>query len=122
MDSKGFVDRINLSLKELHIPKWKFYEDLNLSNNSTTNWTARGTFPAGDTTLRIADYLGVSVRYLVTGNEDDSLSSKERELLEACRGLSKPMMDKVIKEAKDLKLMALEEKKENSHGLDMEVV
>ena len=83
MDS--FVDRINLSLKRLHIPKWKFYEDLGLANNTSTNWSKRGTVPSADVALRIADYLGVSVRYLVTGQDEEGISPRERELLDVCK-------------------------------------
>jgi len=98
MDS--FVDRINLSLKDRHIPKWKFYEDLGLANNSSTNWNKRGTIPSGDVVLKIADYLGVSVRYLVTGEEDGMLSERERELLEVCKLMPESKFSIVLKNAK----------------------
>ena len=94
MDNIKFVDRINLSLKKRNIPKWKFYEDLGLANNSSTNWNKRGTIPSGDVVLRIADYLGVSVRYLVTG-DDNEIPVRLREIVELCRGLDDKELETV---------------------------
>ena len=94
MDNVKFVDRINLSLKSRHISKGKFYEDLGLANNSSTNWNKRGTIPSADVVLKIADYLGVSVRYLVTG-EDNEIPVRIREIVELCRGLDDKELETV---------------------------
>ena len=101
MDNIKFVDRINLSLKNRHIPKWKFYEDLGLANNSSTNWNKRGTIPSADVVLKIADYLGVSVRYLVTG-DDNEIPVRLRVIVELCRGLDDNQLDTVCNMLKGL--------------------
>lgn len=100
MDNIKFVDRINLSLKSRHISKGKFYEDLGLANNSSTNWNKRGTIPSADVVLKIADYLGVSVRYLVTGEDEEGLSPREKELLDVCRILPNRKFSIVLQNAK----------------------
>jgi transcriptional regulator with XRE-family HTH domain len=46
-----------------------------------TNWDKRGTVPAADIALKIADYLGVSVRWLITGEDEQDLTLEERNLL-----------------------------------------
>jgi transcriptional regulator with XRE-family HTH domain len=46
-----------------------------------TNWDKRETIPAADIALKIADYLGVSVRWLITGKDEQSLTLEERNLL-----------------------------------------
>lgn len=103
MDNVKFVDRINLSLKSRHISKGKFYEDLGLANNSSTNWNKRGTIPSADVVLKIADYLGVSVRYLVTGEDEEGISPRERELLDVCSMLPDRKFSIVLQNARAVK-------------------
>jgi transcriptional regulator with XRE-family HTH domain len=52
-----------------------------------TNWTRNGTVPDADQILAIADYLNVSVRWLVTGHEDVGYSLDERNLVAKYRML-----------------------------------
>jgi transcriptional regulator with XRE-family HTH domain len=52
-----------------------------INRGALTNWDIRETVPAADTALRIADYLGVSVRWLVTGGDEKGLALEERNLL-----------------------------------------
>lgn len=83
------------------------------ARSAVTDWIKRGVYPAADDAVKIAELLGVSVRFLVTG-EDDELTPLEKDLLSACRNLTEPMLLKVIKEAKDLKIMKEQEKKDAS--------
>ena len=90
---------------------------LDRSKTTICHWINRDTLPQADDAVRIADLLGVSVRYLVTGSrQEGELSPLEKRLLEVCRGLSDPMMNKVIKEAVDLRIMAEQERGEGSLG------
>jgi transcriptional regulator with XRE-family HTH domain len=54
---------------------------------SITDWSQRGTVPRADVALAIADYLNVSVRWLVTGEDEQGLSLDERNLLVKYRSL-----------------------------------
>ena len=81
------------------------------------HWIDRDTIPKADAAVKIADLLGTTVRYLVTGTRQEyELSPLEKRLIEACRGLSDPMLHKVIKEAVDLRIMAEQEKGVGSPG------
>ncbi len=60
-----FVERLEKALKEKNVSKKQFLADLGLSINSITHWRNRGNVPAGNTLDRIAEYLGVSVGYLL---------------------------------------------------------
>lgn len=51
------------------------------NRGSLTNWGKRGTVPAADIALKIADYLGVSVRWLITGEDEQGLTIEVRNLL-----------------------------------------
>lgn len=62
-------------------------------------WIKRDTLPQADSALKIADRLGVSVRYLVTGEEEGELSPREKELLRVCSILSQDKFDAVMKVA-----------------------
>ncbi len=85
-----FSDRIDFMLKKMNTNKRNCAEILNLKPQSFTDWKKRGTIPAADTVIKLADYLGVSVRWLVTGEEDGDggLTADERWMLETWRGLS----------------------------------
>ena len=75
-----FVNRIDEILDKQGKRRAELLRDLELPRNAITNWSDRGNIPAGDICIRIADYLGVSVEWLVTGKEA-ALSSEEKTLL-----------------------------------------
>ena len=70
------------------------------TKSAVSDWIKRKVYPAADDALKIADLLGVSVRYLVTGNDDRQLSQRERELLDVCRLLNDRKFSIVLKNAK----------------------
>ncbi len=115
----GFWDNAFPLIEQREIKQADLVRLTGKAKSTVWNWFERKTVPQADDAVKIADLLGVSVRYLVTGTEEGELSQKERELLEACRGLGIPMFDKVIKEAHDLKQMMIEEKKDTFPESDM---
>lgn len=64
------------------------------------NWVENKTVPQADDAVKIADLLGVSVRYLVTGEKDRELSAGEKELLRICSILRPDKFDIVLQTAK----------------------
>jgi transcriptional regulator with XRE-family HTH domain len=54
---------------------------------SVNEWKAKGTLPRADTAIKIADYFKVSVKWLVTGQNDPAFTREERSLLELFRQL-----------------------------------
>jgi hypothetical protein len=51
------------------------------STQSVTDWGKRGAVPRADVALAIADYFGVSVRWLITGKDEEGLIQSQRNLL-----------------------------------------
>ena len=57
---------------------------LGVSRTTVFNWISRDTLPQVDNALKIADFLGVSVRYLVTGLDEEQLPADIREIVKLC--------------------------------------
>jgi transcriptional regulator with XRE-family HTH domain len=83
MDDKGsaIVKRINMVLSELKKQRKELCLSVGIANNTLRTWEVRDTDPSAKVMLRIADYLGVSVRWLLTGKDEKALSRDERNLL-----------------------------------------
>jgi transcriptional regulator with XRE-family HTH domain len=81
LDGIGITARIDEALRIKKVSRKELYLSLKLAFNTFSNWETRGTVPAADIALKIADYLGVSVRWLVTGKDDQGLTLEERNLL-----------------------------------------
>jgi transcriptional regulator with XRE-family HTH domain len=56
------------------------------SVQSITDWS-KGSIPAADTALKIADFLNVSYRWLLTGEDEAGLTPEQRELMEKYEAL-----------------------------------
>lgn len=82
-----FVDRIDLKLKEKGIKRFSFCEDMNITHSALTDWSKRGTIPSADTVLKIANYLNVSMEWLLTGRNPEGITDEEAELLRRYRTL-----------------------------------
>ena len=67
------------------------------------SWIERKCPPQADDALKIADLLGVSVRYLVTGEDEEGLSPRERELLDVCKLMPESKFSIVLKNAQAIK-------------------
>lgn len=65
------------------------------------NWIKRDTLPPADSAVKIAELLGVTVRYLVTGQrQEGELEPREKELLRVCSILRDDKFDAVMKVAR----------------------
>lgn len=69
-----FVERIDQLLKEKNLKRSALCEAVGIDSTSISVWKKRGTIPSGDVCLKIAEYLGADVEYLITGRQ-----KKERE-------------------------------------------
>jgi len=70
------------------------------TKSAVSDWIKRKCIPAADDALKIADLLGVSVRYLVTGEDDRELSDREKELLNICLPLNTDKFNVVLESAR----------------------
>lgn len=64
-----FYENLNEILEQKQISKNKFMRDLNLSTDAFTRWK-RGAVPYFSTLIEIANYLNVSLDYLIGRSED----------------------------------------------------
>ena len=85
MDTNGFkiVERIDFILKKKGGNRAQIANAIGLKPQNISAWSVRGTIPAGDICFRIADFLGVDCRWLVTGEklEKEELSDEQKKLL-----------------------------------------
>lgn len=71
-----FLKRVLEELDFLNASKADIARFLNVRKSTVYSWFERDTIPAADTALKIADFLNVSLEYLVTGKKDESKKSK----------------------------------------------
>jgi transcriptional regulator with XRE-family HTH domain len=99
--------------------------DIGLSNATPTMWKKRGLTPKGDTLARIAEYFGVSIEYLLAGEEtldkkaekatvdviDDDLREyldelrsrpEQRLLFSVTKNASKAQIEAIVKMIKEM--------------------
>ncbi|MFT9056769.1 MAG: helix-turn-helix transcriptional regulator [Ethanoligenens sp.] len=74
-----FSDILQTLLKEHETTAYKLSQSLNVSQSIISHWKNGTKMPSAQNLQRLADYFGVSVDYLLTGEERESESSKELE-------------------------------------------
>ena len=82
----SFGERLEELLKAKSLSKKDLAERLNIRRASISEWKTKNIFPYADIACEIAQILGASVEWLVTGK--DGLSDSERELLYNYRQLN----------------------------------
>jgi transcriptional regulator with XRE-family HTH domain len=73
---KDFLKRVLEELDFLNASKADLARFLNVRKSTVYSWFERDTIPAADTALKIADFLNVSLEYLVSGEKDESKKSR----------------------------------------------
>lgn len=68
---------------------------LGRSTSMTTTWKQRGTDPPAKYIPKIAEFLGVSIDYLLTGEEPGGMDQQTYTMLTLYDGLSKEVKDAV---------------------------
>ena len=92
--TETFMDRVETLLKEKRITQKEMADTLSLRRPTLSDWKKNGAVPAGDICLKIADYLGVSVEWLISGKEA-GLSTEQRALLSQWSKLSADQKDTI---------------------------
>lgn len=72
MTGKDLVSRIDDILKTKNKKRSALAQYLNITPQSFTDWNKRGNFPKADMLYKIAQYLEVSMEYLITGTHSDT--------------------------------------------------
>lgn len=68
--SKGFLIRLKEIRRQRNITQLKLALDLNISQNTISRYETREREADYDTLIRIADYFGVSIDYLLERTDD----------------------------------------------------
>ena len=76
-------------LQEKGITAYQVCRDLNIAQSTISNWKNRKSFIGSELAIRIAQYLGVSVDYLLTGNERTKYYANDESTVNAQRIVSK---------------------------------
>jgi transcriptional regulator with XRE-family HTH domain len=84
----AIVDRIDALLCEKGKQRKQLALDLNFSVANISKWKNKGSLPEVDTAAAIADYLGVSIGWLLTGKDEQGLSRDERNVVAMYRRLT----------------------------------
>ena len=80
MEEENFGQRLTRLLKEKDIKNNKITNDLKLSKNAIGNYK-NNQIPGSLTLYDISQYLGVTMEYLLTGEQRKELTEEEKELL-----------------------------------------
>ena len=88
------VERIDNLLKERNLNRVVLAEAIGIKPQNISAWSVRGTVPAGDICLKIADYLNVSIEWLICGKEG-GLNNEERWVLSQWKSLDAVQKDTV---------------------------
>ena len=74
-------------LKERHLTAYKVAKDTGLTTSTLTNWKKGRYTPKQDKLKALADYFGVSIEYLMTGDNQEEIqepqSRDERDIKQA---------------------------------------
>lgn len=89
-----FMDRVESVLKERKWTQKEMAESLGLRRPTLSDWKKNGAVPAGDIALKIAEYLNVSIVWLISGRED-GMSNEERWVLSQWKSLDVVQKDTV---------------------------
>lgn len=81
MNAIDFWKRVNKRIKELNITQESLCSDLGINLGTFKQQITHARFPSVDSAFKIAQALGVSVEYLVTGEETDG----KKQFIEALK-------------------------------------
>jgi transcriptional regulator with XRE-family HTH domain len=88
--------RIDSLLGQRNLKRQALADNGKFRVENIAKWKTRNSIPAGDVLLGIADYLGVSMRWLLTGEDDSGLASDERDLVSSYRRLDERDRQEII--------------------------
>ena len=88
------VERIDKLLKERNLNRVALADAIGIKPQNISAWSVRGTVPAGDICIKVADFLNVSAVWLITGKEE-GLSNEEKKLLSIYQKLSPEQKDTI---------------------------
>lgn len=97
-----FAQRLKQLRKQKKLTQTELANELNLSHGAIAMWETDKRQPDNETLIRLADFFGVSVDYLLGRSEektppDDDLSEGEKKLVELATYLTDEEREEIIK-------------------------
>ena len=118
---KDIVFRIDSVLKKRNLKRKAVADAVGISLQPFTSWANRGSIPGADIAYHIAEYLDVSVDWLLTGIEktqDSNLPQPEIiELAEDIYRLPAELQEVIIDNVEKYKQMCFKLEKESTQGI-----
>lgn len=110
-----FTDRIDILLEQTHQRRADLCRGTDIPDSTIRNWI-RGKIPSIDNVVKVAEYFGCSVEWLVTGKTTDNqepikpnpLSNEEEDLVSYYRMLDEHDRSFLLFTAKNMTLHAKE--------------
>lgn len=124
-DGKGFVDRIDMILKQKNRKRLALAEEIGLSVQTFTDWKRRDSIPSADIALQISKYLNVPLEWLITGEETNPFQKSSEtlppphiiELAKDIYRLPEEYQDIIRNNVEAYKALCLKLEKANSLGI-----
>ena len=125
MTGKEFADRVDFCLNKRNQTRKAITADLGISSSTMSSWAAgRGSIPNANVAAQIAEYLGVSLDWLITGKEYECHETARNlpppeilELAEDIYRLPQNLQELVIHTVEEYKRMCFKLEKESSQGI-----
>ena len=99
----SILRRMEIRMATIGMPKEKFYELSGISSASFSQWNTGAHKPTNKKLAKAAECLGVSLEYLLYGNEDekkpvqtDELSKKKQAILDEAATMNEAQLDRLL--------------------------
>ena len=120
---KDIVFRIDSVLKKRNLKRKAVADAVGISLQPFTSWANRGSIPGADIAYHIAEYLNVSVEWLLTGKENtppETVNLPPPEILELAEDiyrLPSEFQKIIIGNVEDYKKLCFKLEKESTLGI-----
>lgn len=125
MTGKEFTERVDFCLSKRNQTRKAITTDLGISSSTMSSWAAgRGSIPNANVVAQIAEYLGVSTDWLITGRESEHHETASNlpppeilELAEDIYRLPQEFQKIIIGNVEDYKALCFKLEKESTQGI-----
>ena len=120
---KDIVFRIDSVLKKRNLKRKAVADAVGISLQPFTSWANRGSIPGADIAYHIAEYLNVSVEWLLTGKENtppENVNLPPPEILELAEDIYRLPVEFqkiIIGNVEDYKALCFKLEKESTQGI-----
>lgn len=120
---KDMVFRIDSVLKKRNLKRKAVADAVGISLQPFTSWANRGSIPGADIAYHIAEYLNVSVEWLLTGKENtppETVNLPPPEILELAEDIYRLPVEFqkiIIGNVEDYKALCFKLEKESTQGI-----